>query len=331
MSAGRRYLLSGAAGFIGSHVGEALLRRGDAVVAIDSFDAFYDPAIKRRNLGTALANPRFSLVEGDIRDRCAMERVLAAGPYDGVVHLAARAGVRPSIDEPLLYEDVNVRGTSMLLELARRGRFGHLVLASSSSVYGSDTPVPFRESQPADRPASPYAATKRANELTAHTYHHLYGHDITCLRFFTVYGPRQRPEMAIHKFTRQIHRGQPVTLYGDGSARRDFTYIDDIVGGVVRALDRPGGYRILNLGTTVTTRVSDLIEMIAERLCLPARIERRPAQPGDVPITFADITAASEQLGYHPTVTIEAGLDRFVPWYQTMAARVPGALEASEA
>jgi len=217
VSSDRAVLLTGGAGFIGSHVAEALLARGDRVVVIDNFDTFYDPAIKRRNVAPALTHPRYVLIEGDIRDERTLTRAWAHAPFHGVIHLAARAGVRPSIQEPMLYDDVNVRGTTMMLEFARRHQSGHFVFGSSSSVYGSTSPIPFRESEAADRPSSPYASTKRANELACHAYHHVYGMDIACLRFFTVYGPRQRPEMAIPKFTRLIDAGDEVGLYGDGS------------------------------------------------------------------------------------------------------------------
>ena len=328
MSSERTVLLTGGAGFIGSHVAEALLARGDRVVVIDTFDTFYDPAIKRRNVEAALAHPRYLLVEGDIREAATLARAWREAPFHGVVHLAARAGVRPSIQQPALYDDVNVRGTTMMLETARRYNSGHFVFGSSSSVYGATSPVPFRESEPADRPSSPYAATKRANELACHAYHHVYGMDITCLRFFTVYGPRQRPEMAIHKFTRLIDAGEEVELYGDGTSRRDYTYIEDIVDGVLRALDRPGGYRILNLGATATTPLLDLARMIAERLGRPLRVRHLPEQPGDVPITYADVSRAREELGYRPTTPIAEGLTRFVEWYRAVA-RGRGGVEAA--
>jgi UDP-glucuronate 4-epimerase len=315
----RTVLLTGGAGFIGSHVAEALLARGDRVVVVDSFDTFYDPAIKRRNVERALRDPRYLLIEGDIRDERTLARAWSHAPFHGVIHLAARAGVRPSIQEPMLYDDVNVRGTTMMLEFARTHDSGHFVFGSSSSVYGATSPIPFRESEPADRPSSPYASTKRANELACHAYHHIYGMDIACLRFFTVYGPRQRPEMAIHKFTRLIHAGEQVDLYGDGGSQRDYTYVEDIVAGVVRALDRPRGYRIYNLGATATTPLSRLAEMIAERLEKPLRARHLPEQPGDVPITYADISRARDELGYRPSTPIADGLTKFVRWYRAMA------------
>ena len=315
-------LLTGAAGFIGSHVGEALLRRGDNVVAIDNFDSFYDPAVKRRNVAKLARQSGFTLIEGDVRDDSTLRRAFARAPFTAVVHLAARAGVRPSIVDPLLYDDVNVTGTTRLLEHARCVESGHLVLASSSSVYGGRTSVPFRESDAADRPSSPYASTKRANELTAHVYNHVYGLDITCLRFFTVYGPRQRPEMAIHKFTRLIEAGDEVEVYGDGTSARDYTYIDDIVDGVVRAIDRPNGYSIYNLGGTATTRLIDLVHMLAARLDRPLRLRHVPDQPGDVPITYADVSLARRDLGYVPRTPIDRGLDLFVDWYMRSPHRL---------
>jgi UDP-glucuronate 4-epimerase len=331
MSAPRSVLLTGGAGFIGSHVTDALLDRGDRVVVLDNFDDAYDPAIKYRNLADAGRDPMFTLVSGDIRDDETLESCLSFGPFDAIVHLAARAGVRPSILNPGLYEDVNICGTTKVLTLARRHDIRNVVLASSSSVYGSEASPPFREAEILDRPSSPYAATKRSNELTAHVFHHLYKLDITCLRFFTAYGPRQRPEMAIHLFTRQISAGEPVTVYGNGRAQRDYTYIGDIVDGVLRALDSPSGYRIYNLGSTVTTRLGELVVMIAARLDRPLHLRHLPDQPGDVPLTCADVTLAERDLGYRPQVSLEAGLDRFVAWYRDVATRpvrVVGRVEA---
>jgi UDP-glucuronate 4-epimerase len=333
MSSPATILVTGGAGFIGSHLVDRLLARGDQVAVIDNFDTFYDPAMKRRNIAGALAQPRCTLVAGDIRDGNALGRVARMGPFDGIVHLAARAGVRPSIADPALYDDVNVRGTTLMLEFARRHLHGHFVLGSSSSVYGATSTVPFRESEPADRPSSPYAATKRSNELACYAYHHLYGLDITCLRFFTVYGPRQRPEMAIHKFTRLIDSGQQIDVYGDGHSKRDYTFVADIVDGVIRALDRPSGYRILNLGTTATTSLLDLASTLAELLELPLLTRQLPDQPGDVPITFADITRARAEVGYEPTTPIASGLVTFIAWYreQKVLAGASASLSARRA
>jgi len=309
-------LVTGNAGFIGSHVVERLLDRGDAVVGFDNFDPFYDPAIKRRNLATVQGHPRFTFVEGDLRDRGRVDALFADRRIDRVFHAAARAGVRPSLKDPLLYEDVNVRGTLHLLEAAVRHRIANFVFASSSSVYGEQKKTPFSETDPVDNPISPYAATKKAGELICYTYHHLYGLPVTCLRFFTVYGPRQRPEMAIHAFTRAIARGEPLVLYGDGGARRDFTYIDDIVAGVLAALDRVHPYEIINLGESRTIELKELIRLIERLLDKRAAISSQPAQPGDVPVTYADVSKARALLDYVPSTPIETGLQRFVEWYR---------------
>ena len=308
-----KVLVTGAAGFIGSHLCEALMRRGDSVVGYDSFDDFYDPAIKRRNVQALVGNDKFSLVEGDIRDSDAVRTALGDG-VEMIVHLAARAGVRPSIEQPLLYQDVNINGTMVLLEACRTAGIEKFVFASSSSVYGNNKKVPFAESDRVDHPISPYAATKKAGELICHTYHHLYNLDITCLRFFTVYAARQRPDLAIHKFARLIEAGQPIPVFGDGSMMRDFTYIDDIIDGVLRAMDRCEGYHIYNLGESQPITLSDLISSIEEALGKEAVIDRRPPQPGDVQRTYADVTLARSDLGYEPSTSIRAGLARFVEW-----------------
>lgn len=311
-------LVTGGAGFIGSHVIEALLARGERVICVDNFDTFYDPAIKRANLAGALTNPAFTLVEADIRDQERMAAVFEAHAVDRVFHAAARAGVRPSIAEPFLYEDVNVRGTLSLLEVARRRTLRTFVFASSSSVYGGITTVPFSETAALSRPISPYAATKLAGEQLCYTYHHLYGLPVTCLRFFTVYGPRQRPEMAIHRFVQLIEDGQPVPMYGDGSARRDFTYIDDILQGILAALDRPFPFEVFNLGESETIELRELIRQIETSLQRSATIKQLPEQPGDMPVTYADITKAKRLLGYRPTTSVKAGLHKFVRWFRTL-------------
>ncbi len=310
-----RILVTGGAGFIGSHVVERLLAERHRVVVLDNFDPFYDPAIKRRNLDAVRNHPDLRIEAGDIRDRALLERVFNGG-FDAVFHAAARAGVRPSLLDPLLYQQVNIEGTLHLLEMARRHNVGNFVFASSSSVYGANAKVPFAENDPVDHPISPYAATKRAAELISYTYHHLYRIPVTCLRFFTVYGPRQRPEMAIHTFTRAIDSGQPVPVFGDGSARRDFTYIDDIVDGVMRAIFTPLGYEILNLGESQTIELIALIRLIEAALGKSARIEWLPPQPGDVPVTYAAIDRARRRLGYNPTTPVERGVQRFVEWYR---------------
>ena len=316
---GGAVLVTGAAGFIGSHTAERLLARGERVIGLDNFDPFYDPALKRANLSAASRDPRFTLVEGDIRDAALLDALFAKEPVRAVIHLAARAGVRPSVEEPALYADVNVRGTTVVLESARRAGVRRVIYASSSSVYGGNTKVPFSEDDPVDHPVSPYAATKKATELVASAYHHLYGIDTIGLRFFTVYGPRQRPEMAIAAFTRRIDEGRPVPVFGDGSALRDYTYIDDIVDGVMGALDRGRGDRVYNLGESETTSLLELVRRIGEALGKEPRIEFRPAQPGDVPVTFADIARARRELGYHPAVKVAEGIPRFVAWTRPSA------------
>ncbi|RMF79270.1 MAG: NAD-dependent epimerase/dehydratase family protein [Nitrospirae bacterium] len=312
----KKILVTGGAGFIGSTLTERLLERGDSVVCLDDFDDFYDPAIKRRNIRKALASDRYRLVEGDICDLPLLERLFEEEPFDVVVHIAARAGVRPSIREPLLYQKVNVEGSANLLEMARRHETPNFVFTSSSSVYGENEKVPFSEEDPVDHPISPYAATKRAGELLAYTYHHLFGLNVTCLRPFTVYGPRQRPEMAIHLFLRAILEGRPIQMFGDGSSSRDYTYIDDLVDGFVAAIDRPLGYEIINLGEHQVTTLRELIDLIAEAAGKEAIIEQLPMQPGDVPRTFADVTKARRLLDYEPKVSMREGIARFVAWYR---------------
>jgi UDP-glucuronate 4-epimerase len=311
-------LVTGGAGFIGSHVVEALLAKGRRVVSVDNFDPFYDPAVKYENLRKAGSYPDFVLINADVRDRDAMEGIFRSHQITRVFHAAARAGVRPSVADPLLYEDVNVRGTMVLLEAARGQPISTFVFSSSSSVYGGLESVPFSEGAPDLRPISPYAATKLAGEQICYTYHHLYGLPITCLRFFTVYGPRQRPEMAIHRFVRLIDEGHPIPVYGDGKARRDFTYIDDIVQGVLAALDRPFPYEVINLGESATIELSEVIGLIEHALGKKARIEYLPAQQGDVPLTYADVTKARRLLGYQPTTPVKEGIERFVKWYRAI-------------
>jgi len=307
-----RVLLTGGAGFIGSHVGERLLARGDDVCVLDNFNDFYDPAIKRRNAARLEAGGA-RVVTGDIRDRALVGELFAQAP-DVLVHLAAMAGVRPSLQDPLHYEDVNVRGTMVLLEELRARPTTRFVFASSSSVYGSNERIPFREDDEIHHPVSPYAATKRAGELIAYTYHHLYGIPTSCLRFFTVYGPRQRPEMAIAKFTRAVLEGRPIPYFGDGSTRRDYTYIDDIVAGVVAAVDRTRGYAIYNLGESATTSLAELVRLIGAACGREPVIDRQPMQPGDVLVTCADVSRAQRDLGYAPSTPVAEGLRRYVEW-----------------
>ena len=319
-------LVTGGAGFIGSHLCERLVSRGHHVVAIDNFDPFYDESIKRRNLAQLSSEPRFSLVEADIRDPEAVERGIRAvgiDAADAIVHLAARAGVRPSIEQPLLYSQVNVDGTVAMLEIARRLGARRFVFGSSSSVYGNNEKVPFSEDDAVGHPISPYAATKRAGELLCHTYHHLFGLSIVCLRFFTVYGPRQRPDLAIHKLTRLISEGRPIPVFGDGSTRRDYTYVDDILQGIEGALRVTEGaatrFEIVNLGESETTTLARLIELISGALGREPVIDRQPLQPGDVERTYADIDRAKALLGYAPTTKVEEGIPRFVEWFRSQA------------
>ncbi len=318
---GKHLLLTGGAGFIGSHLTRRLLGRGDRVTVLDDFNDFYDPARKRHNVQPFLADAAYRLVEGDIRDEALVERLFGhpaaeLGPFDAVIHLAARAGVRPSLEEPILYEEVNCIGTLRLLEAARRHGPATFVFGSSSSVYGINEKVPFAEDDPVDLPISPYATTKRAGELLCFNYHHLYDMRCCCLRFFTVYGPAQRPEMAIHKFTDLLARGERVPLYGDGGTRRDYTYVDDIVDGILAALALAPGFEIFNLGGAETTALGELVQTLAALLEVKARIDYLPEQPGDVPITYADVTKARRLLSYSPRVPIREGLRRFVDWYR---------------
>jgi UDP-glucuronate 4-epimerase len=312
-------VVTGAAGFIGSHVSEALLRRGDRVTGVDCFDSFYDVAVKRRNAADCLRHKGFTLVEADIRDADAMNRTLAGGA-DAIIHLAARAGVRPSIEQPLLYQDVNINGTNVLLEAARQHDIRRFVFASSSSVYGNNEKVPFAETDDISFPISPYAATKRAGELICHVYHHLYGMAITCLRFFTVHGPRQRPDLAIHKFARLIMDGRPIPLFGDTGSMRDYTYIDDIVAGVLASLDRCEGYHIYNLGNSDPVALNDLVATIEDVLGMKASIEQLPAQPGDVNCTYADISLARAELDYEPRTDLRTGVAALVRWIRGESA-----------
>jgi UDP-glucuronate 4-epimerase len=312
----RHVLITGGAGFIGSHLTRRLLDGGDRVSVLDDFNDYYDPARKRSNVAPYLGRPDYRLTEGDIRDADLVNRLFAEGKFDAVVHLAARAGVRPSLKEPILYEDVNCIGTLRLLEAARHHGPDLFLFGSSSSVYGINEKVPFSEDDLVNQPISPYATTKRAGELLCFNYHHLYGMRTACLRFFTVYGPRQRPEMAIHKFTELLAQGKTIPMFGDGESRRDYTYVDDIVDGLVATLALGPGFEILNLGGAETTSLKDLIHWIAEELAVSPRIEYLPNQPGDVPITYADVSKAARLLGYSPKVPIREGLRRFVAWYQ---------------
>lgn len=306
----KKILVTGAAGFIGSNLVARLLSIGDKVIGIDNFDDFYDPSLKEENISSFNNNPNFLLFRGDIRDSHFLKHVFTEVKPDKVVHLAARAGVRPSIENPVLYYDVNVTGTLQLLETMRSFGVKDLVFASSSSVYGNNKKIPFSETDNVDNPISPYAATKKAGELLCYTYHHLYNFNIFCLRFFTVYGRNQRPEMAIQQFGRLIKEGKPVKMYGDGSTRRDYTYIDDIVDGIVNSINQVAGYEILNLGNNDTIKLSDLINLIGETIGIKPVIQNSPMQPGDVEVTYADISKAQRILGYSPQNSIAVGLSK---------------------
>jgi UDP-glucuronate 4-epimerase len=310
--------LTGAAGFIGSHLAERLCARGDEVIGFDNFDGFYPREVKQGNLEGLARQPRFSLVEGDVRDAAALARAFGGARPDVVVHLAALAGVRPSLAEPARYADVNVTGTQRVVDAARAHAVRRVVFASSSSVYGRDSQPPFRESDPCLAPLSPYASSKRAGELLLFTAHHLYALDVTCLRFFTVYGARQRPDLAIHKFARLISAGRPIELFGDGHTSRDYTFIDDIIDGVVAAIDQPGApaFRIYNLGGSRTTTLMRLVELVSEAIGREPVIEWHPEQPGDMHRTLADLTLSGEALGYAPKVPIEEGIGRFAAWFK---------------
>lgn len=315
----RTVLVTGAAGFIGSHVSEALTARGDTVVGLDNFDPYYDPEIKRSNVRELSAGDRFNLIEGDIRDPGAVEEAFAA-PIGGVIHLAARAGVRPSIEQPLEYAKTNVDGTVNLLEAARAHGVARFIFGSSSSVYGAANEVPFSEDQRIDRPISPYAATKVAGEALCYTWHHLYDLPMVLLRFFTVYGPRQRPDLAINKFVRLLEAGEPIPQFGDGSSSRDYTYVADIVRGILAALDSDYEFEIINLGGSSPIRLDEMIAAVGEAVGVEPEVNILENQPGDVPRTYADVSKAKRLLGWEPEWTLADGLREFVAWYRASYA-----------
>ena len=307
-----KVLVTGGAGFIGSHVCESLLRGGNEVVILDDLNDFYDPALKRKNLAEVEKAGPVHFQEGDICDEPAVARLFEQERPEAVIHLAARAGVRPSVMDPLLYERVNVRGTLVLLEESRKRGLSRFVFASSSSVYGAANKIPFREDDYPNLPISPYAATKLAAEKLCYTYHHLYGLPVICLRLFTVYGPRQRPDLAIRKFVDRIDKGESVSVFGDGSSGRDYTFVEDTARGIVSALGYEGDFEIVNLGNSRPIRLTEMIETIEVCLGKTAMIDRQPDQPGDVPITYADIGKARKLLRYNPDTTFEEGIARFV-------------------
>jgi len=314
----KNILITGGAGFIGSHLVDKLLAEGGwRITVVDDFNDFYDPSIKQANVRDHLEKDNYRLVKADIRERAALEPAFAENNFDCIVHLAARAGVRPSLSQPALYAETNISGTLNLLELARDQGVRQFVFGSSSSVYGVNEKVPFSEDDPVFNPISPYAATKAAGELICHTYAHLYEMRIVCLRFFTVYGARQRPDLAIHKFARLIDAGRPIPVFGDGTTRRDYTYIDDIIAGVRAAIDYDQSkYEIINLGESRTVELQELIALLEKALDRNAEVDRQPLQPGDVPQTFADVTKARRLLDYDPRTQIEEGINKFVEWFR---------------
>lgn len=314
------FLVTGGAGFIGSHVCERLLQSGHAVCAVDDLNTFYDPLIKRRNLSEIRAlNGPFVFTEGDVTDRNYVDSLFRDARFDQIIHLAARAGVRPSLEEPALYQRVNVEGTVNLLEAARLAGVKKVIIASSSSVYGVNSKTPFAESDPIFSPISPYAASKLACEALGHVYHHVYGMDVTMLRFFTVYGPRQRPDLAIHKFARRISNGEAIEVFGDGSTARDYSYVTDILDGIMACTRQMFGFEIFNLGGSHPVTLSRLIELLEKALQKTAIIKRLSTQLGDVPRTWADIAKARARLDYVPKISVEEGIPLFLEWFDNQA------------
>jgi UDP-glucuronate 4-epimerase len=313
-----KVLVTGGAGFIGSHLVDRLMNDGATrVTVVDSFTGFYDPAIKHANISHHLPRDDFELVEADITSSTAMSELFGRASFDCVVHLAARAGVLPSLVDPLAYEETNVRGTFTLLEAARRNGVPRFIFGSSSSVYGVNSKVPFSEDDPLANPISPYAATKIAGEAACRVYSQLYDLRVVCLRLFTVYGARQRPDLAIHKFARLISAGQPVPIFGDGTTRRYYTYIDDIISGVVAAMNYDRSqFEVINLGESQTVELRRLVELLEQALGKKAMVDHQPPQLGDVPITYADVSKARQLLGYDPQTKIETGINRFVDWFK---------------
>ncbi|MDO9577832.1 MAG: GDP-mannose 4,6-dehydratase [Candidatus Cloacimonadales bacterium] len=309
-------LITGAAGFIGSHLCEALVK-DHQIIGLDNFCDFYDPKIKENNISFLQGSPNFKLVKTDIRNQLELAEVFKANKFDLVIHLAAMAGVRPSIENPQLYTEVNINGTVNLLEECRKHNVKNFIFASSSSVYGNNKKVPFAESDPVDHPISPYASTKKAGELICHTYHHLHQMSMACLRFFTVYGPRQRPDLAIRKFSRMMLNGEEIPVFGDGSTKRDYTYIDDIIDGILKAIDfvlSGNKYDVFNLGESQTISLTKMIQTIENTLEIKAKKKILPMQPGDVEQTYADISKSKTILGYNPETDFETGIAKFIDW-----------------
>lgn len=317
-----KILITGAAGFIGSHTCESLIKNGNSIIGVDNFDPFYSSKLKELNLEHLNQNNNFRFYKADIRDDKALNQIFSSNQVDVVIHLAAKAGVRPSIESISEYYDVNINGTVSLLESMRKNGIKKMVFASSSSIYGNNQKVPFSEDDRVDNPISPYASTKKSGELLCHVYSHLYNFDITCLRFFTVYGPRQRPDLAIHKFTKLIQENKPIPFYGDGSSSRDYTYIEDIVNGIYCALNHLEGYKIYNLGESKVITLKKLVEVIETILGKKAVLNQLPMQQGDVSRTFADISKARAEIGYNPAYDFETGMKKFVDWYKAMSANL---------
>lgn len=316
MSPTTKILLTGGAGFIGSHLAEALLARGEATVILDDFNDYYPPEIKEENLRLVRDNPRLTVIRGDIRDRAAVEGLFSRHRFSAVIHLAARAGVLPSLEDPVLYQETNVGGTLNLLESARANGVGRFVFASSSSVYGDEARQPLSEEEAGLKPVSPYGQTKLTGEQLCRMYHRVHGLPVSVLRFFTVYGPRQRLDMAIHKFTRLIWEGKEIPVYGDGSSRRDYTFIADIVAGALAAWERTEGFEVYNLGGGRPVALKELLELLGGLLGRPVRSSPRPAPRGDMRETWADVSKAGRLLGFRPRTGIEAGLKSFVEWFR---------------
>ena len=321
----KTYLVTGGAGFIGSALCKTLVKEGNVVINLDNFNDFYDPAIKKSNVAPLQSHPHYHLYQGDIRDKELLDRIFRSHQIDFVIHLAALAGVRPSIEAPLLYEEVNVQGTIRLLNAMKRHKVRHLVFASSSSVYGNSTRVPFREDDPLERVISPYAASKKSAEAYCHVFHHLFGINVVALRFFTVYGPGQRPDLAIHKFTRLILNGEPVPFFGDGTTRRDYAYIDDIVNGIATAAKLVGSgnpvFEIINLSGNKPVTLLEMVHQIERATGKKALLQHLPMQPGDVTQTYADISKARQLLGFYPGTPFEKGIEHFVNWYLSLHSR----------
>lgn len=317
----KTFLITGGAGFIGSHLCEKILDQGNKVICVDNFDDFYSHTIKENNIANLSKNSNFQLYKEDIRDETKMDEVFSSQPIDFVIHLAAMAGVRPSIERPLLYQEVNVKGTNVLLELAKKNDIKKFIFASSSSVYGNTKETPFEETQVVDFAISPYAATKKAGEVLCHVYHHLYNIDMVLLRFFTVYGPRQRPDLAIHKFTKMIDKDQAIPFFGDGTTQRDYTYIDDIIQGIMQSVEyistNSSVYEIFNLGENQTISLNTMVETIEDALSKKAIKDLQPMQPGDVVKTYANIDKAKNMIGYQPTTDFSTGIAKFVSWYRS--------------